>query len=103
MDPFNWPTLSRSDLMSLNVINNTNDLSHTKTQHYRPKTRGTSTNLQTDDIEGRYRSLKFDLQAQNPERGLATATEQSSSTLMLTSQAPLPDNSTSPSTSLSST
>ena len=46
-DPFDWPAQNRADLMNLQVLNPQNDGVHTRTQHYRQRTRQQSSNLQT--------------------------------------------------------
>lgn len=42
--------------MSLQKLEASKDLVNIKTQNYRPKTRGESTNLRTDDIDGKFQS-----------------------------------------------
>lgn len=44
-DPFNWPSLNRNDLMSLDKLDQTKDITHTKTLAHRHRERSTSNNL----------------------------------------------------------
>jgi hypothetical protein len=44
-DPFNWPSLNRADLMSLDKLDQTRDITHTKTLAHRHRDRSTSNNL----------------------------------------------------------
>jgi len=49
-DPFNWNPLQRADTMSLQVINRDTDGDHSRTEHYRARTRQVSNNLTSSDI-----------------------------------------------------
>ena len=51
-DPFNWPALNRSDLISQKILNSTDGFAM-KVGNLRPKQRMFSANLATDDIEGK--------------------------------------------------
>jgi hypothetical protein len=51
-DPFNWPSLNRRDLMSLDKLDQQKDITHTKTINYRQRQRDESNNLNTKDVEG---------------------------------------------------
>ncbi len=51
-DPFNWPSLGRTDTMSLNTLDQFKDITHTKTIHHRGRAREVSNNLNSKDIEG---------------------------------------------------
>ena len=53
-DPFNYPSLNRADLMSLNVLHGARDGVNTRTENFRPRTRQQSSNLQTTDIQGKF-------------------------------------------------
>jgi hypothetical protein len=50
LDPWNWKTPSRSDLMSLSNINEKQDLTRVKTAIGLRTNRKSTTNLNTDDI-----------------------------------------------------
>ena len=60
-DPFDWPMPNRSDLMSAKCLNSSYDNMHMKTHHMRVKTRQTSTNLLTGDIDGKKRNGNLDI------------------------------------------
>lgn len=53
VDPFNWPSLNRADLMSLDKLDKARDITHVKTLAHRPRDRDTSNNLNTKDVEGK--------------------------------------------------
>ena len=53
LDPYNWPTLKREDLMSLQTIKAEKDLVRVKTAAAGPnRRREVSQNLETNDIRG---------------------------------------------------
>jgi len=53
-DPFNWPAMQRSDLMSATGgLREARDLCQMTKPNIRPKKRLESANLRTNDIEGR--------------------------------------------------
>ena len=52
-DPFNWPSLNRGDTMTLDKIDQTRDITQTKTLAHRCKVRQFSNNLNTRDVEGK--------------------------------------------------
>ena len=58
LDPFNWPTLKREDLMSLNSISKDKDLVRVKTAVVSQRLRSTSMNLETNDIRGNFHSVE---------------------------------------------
>lgn len=51
-DPFNWPSLNRADCMTLDKIDLTKDIMHTKTIAHRHRDRSFSNNLNSIDVEG---------------------------------------------------
>ena len=53
LDPYNWPMPTRADLMSLSTITKEKDLFRNKTAVGFTRARGTSQNMQIDDIEGK--------------------------------------------------
>lgn len=52
-DPFNWPSLNRVDCMTLDKLDQTKDITHTKTIAHRHRERDTSNNLNSKDVEGK--------------------------------------------------
>ena len=63
-DPYNWPTLKREDLMSLNTIQQDRDLFRVKTAQFQKRTRLHSQNLDNHDIQG---PLSYQLSLAHPQ------------------------------------
>ena len=53
LDPYNWPTAQKGDLMSLSTLSQMKDLCRVKTAGATLRGRHSSQNLETADIEGK--------------------------------------------------